>query len=307
MVSLEIRSLENAGAEVTGIDLSAITVGDADQLEAAFAAFGLLVFRDQTCSRDAVARFAERWGSPVFLDGADSFNGEPGVWNGGDSYVNEPALGTFLFSASASNSLVTIAFASLPAAFNELASTTRGALEGLRATHVAPTGASSEHPLVIRHPLSGEPALYLNPGHTVAVEGMSDEAGMRLLNELIAHCQSDEYIAHVELEPGTIVFWDHRSLWHFSDGLAHGTGGFMGVRVSGSPLRPAVPPDKSDPTFAQRAGATLAGGIITAAMTGIGEVLEPERLRQDIEIVSEAPDREPLGDNLDFGDLPPLD
>ena len=43
-------------------------------------------------------------------------------------------------------------------------------------------------------------------------------------------------------------------------------------------------------------------------MTGIAEVIHPERVKQDIEIVSEAPDPDPEdGPELDFGELPPLD
>ena len=79
------------------------------------------------------------------------------------------------------------------------------------------------------------------------------------------------------------------------------------MEIAGTALTPAVPQDPADPSLVQRAGATLAGGIITAAMTGIAEVIEPERARPDVEIVAEAPDREPLDDGLDFGGLPPLE
>ena len=47
MSSLEIVALDIAGAEVFGADLSNPIGEEADQIKAAFASFGLLIFRDQ--------------------------------------------------------------------------------------------------------------------------------------------------------------------------------------------------------------------------------------------------------------------
>lgn len=64
--------------------------------------------------------------------------------------------------------------------------------------------------------------------------------------------------------------------------------------------------DAPPPTVRERAGSTAAG-VVVAAMLGVGEVIEPEKVSTPIEIVGEAPEDEPLID-LDFvlGDLPPL-
>jgi len=64
--------------------------------------------------------------------------------------------------------------------------------------------------------------------------------------------------------------------------------------------------DPPPPTVRDRAGNTAAG-IVVAAMLGVGEVLEPEKVSAPIEIIGEAPLDEPLID-LDFvlEDLPPL-
>lgn len=306
MAPPDIRPFPNVGAEIFDCDLSRLTVGDGDQLEAAFAAFGLLVFRNQIVSADDLERFAERWGKTT-LDISASVGDHPGVWFGGDSYSPVPELGMMVHVPGGVDVMPDdLAFASLTDAFETLAGPTARALEGLTGIHRSPTGDEVSHPLVIRHPVSGKSSIYTNPMSAIGVDGLEEQAALQLLNELFDHCQSEEFVTKVDWQPGTVMLWDNRALWQFDHGGVL-RGEAQRVRIAGTKLTPAVRPDKSDPSLVQRAGATLAGGIITAAMSGIAEVLEPERLRQDIEIVSEAPDREPIDDGLDFGGLPPLD
>ena len=64
--------------------------------------------------------------------------------------------------------------------------------------------------------------------------------------------------------------------------------------------------DGPPPTVRQKVGGSTAAAIASAAMLGVGEVLEPEKTAAPVEIVSESPDDEPIID-LDFGSLPSLD
>lgn len=325
MTPLEIRPLENAGAEVLGCDLGSLTVGDANQLEAAFGAFGLLVFRDQAITTDEFIGAVKLWGAPVpnlSVQGGDTNSivevistvsslGES--WHAGDSYREVPSLGSAVLMRSSSSPHETL-FASTSAAFAALSGPTQRALEGLRAVHEATyeTGKESNrqravHPIVIRHPISGNETLYVNPAHTIRVEGMAEGPSLELLNQLFEHGQRDEFIAHLDWEPGSLVMWDSRAFWTLDRHQPLETPRFERLTIAGTKLTAAVRQDPRDLTRVERAGATLAGGIITAAMMGIAEVLEPDRAKPDIEIVSEAPDREPLDDDFNFGELPPLD
>ena len=179
-------------------------------------------------------------------------------------------------------------FASTYAAFDTLSTGTQRALEALSARHslpadssestgvstcswCAPLQAGSEstpatHPIVIRHPTSGRKTLFVNPTFTTSVTDMEDAAGLALLNQLYEHSQQPEFTVSVDWEPGTVMLWDNRAMLHYTDPtgelpLTHR------VTIAGSTLRPAVSQNKSDPSLTQRAGATLAGGILTAAMT----------------------------------------
>ena len=302
MTSLEIDALDIAGAEVFGADLSSPIGGEADQINAAFASFGLLIFRDQVLDEQDLIRLASTFG------GAGSPAGPAllGQWHAGDTGRTVPMTGS-ITALRGREPVPDIRFASTYVAFDYLASSTRKALEGLFALHATSDGSKTfRHPVVIRHPLSGRKTLFVNPATTVGIEGMSDEASLPLLNQLFEHGQSPQCVATVEWEPGTVVLWDSRALWRWESPETNADR-FVTVEIAGTTLHAAVRQDPADPSLVQRAGATLAGGIITAAMTGIAEVIEPERIRPDVEIVAEAPDREPLDEDLDFGGLPPLE
>ena len=303
MTPLEIVALEPAGAEVFGADLSDQGVAESDQIAAAFAAFGLLVFRSQMLGEQELFAFASRFGSASI----SQRTGVPGQWHAGNTGQRQPILGT-LSALRGQHDIPDTRFASTDIAFGYLGSSTRRALEGLHGHHVVGNDRSDKtrHPLVIRHPLSGRKTLFVNPSSTIGVDGMGDAAGLALLNELFEHGQREECVSTISWEPGTVVLWDSRSFWRFEPSHS-ASDHLLTIEIQGVALSPAVPQDAADPSLVQRAGATLAGGIITAAMTGIAEVIEPERVRPDVEIVAEAPDREPLDDGFDFGDLPPLD
>lgn len=305
MTSIEIVALEPAGAEVFGGNLANQTVAETDQIAAAFASFGLLVFRDQIIDESELISAASKFSSAAP-------QGQPspaGQWHAGETGRVAPTTGTLTALRGHGPTPDTL-FASTYRAFDHLSSATQRGLEGLHALHVTsqhPDRSSAiRHPLVIRHPLSGNKALFVNPSTTVGIDEMSDDASLPLLNQLFEHGQSAACVTRVSWEPGTVVLWDSRAFWRF-ESVDTASDRFVTIEIAGTKLDAAVRPDASDPSLVQRAGATLAGGIITAAMTGIAEVIEPERARPDVEIVAEAPDREPLDDGFDFGGLPPLD
>lgn len=345
MTPLEVRPLQGAGAEILGLDLTNMTLGDWNQVEAAFAAFGLVFFRDQILDEDDHLAFARRWGtininrfftahhrhSEIAIVAKEpSDTGNIGSsWHSDHSYDEEPALGSVLVARTLPRLGGDTLFASMYAAFDSLTSSTQRELEGLTAIHSAKhvfgTGIRDgyedrlgnshsadsmedvRHPVVIRHPISGRKALYVNPTFTIGIDGMEETQGLALLNELFEHSQRPEFCSRFEWENGSVAVWDNRAVWHLACNDYPGERRVMHrVTIDGCRLTPAASVEAPEPSLVQRAGATLAGGVITAAMTGIAEVIDPERVRADIEIVSEAPEQEPLTP-LDFGGLPPLD
>lgn len=231
-------------------------------------------------------------------------NTQPSAWTSGDSYRHTPSLGAATFARRLVGDVGPTRLTSLTTAFDALTTTTQRELEGLTARHHGPDDRHSSHPLVIVHPLSGRKTLYVNPEYTTGVDGIADLEGLALINQLTEHCQRDEFVGEFDWEAGTLLLVDHRCVWQFDHGMGESL--LQTATIEGDELMPARQPDRREPTIVERAGATIAGGVITAAMAGIAEVVEPEKARSDIEIVAEAPEQEPLTP-LDFGDLPPLD
>ena len=99
----------------------------------------------------------------------------------------------------------------------------------------------SVHPVVIRHPISGRPSLYVNPGFTLRFDGWTDAESKPLLDYLYAHVVKPEHTYRFRWEPGSVAFWDNRATWHYALNDYHGYRRLMhritleGVTLDGAP------------------------------------------------------------------------
>ena len=72
----------------------------------------------------------------------------------------------------------------------------------------------ARHPIVIRHPVTGRAALYVNRLMTMRVDGISDAEGQELLEYLFDHAEREEfYYTHV-WRAGDVVLWDNLASMH---------------------------------------------------------------------------------------------
>ena len=69
-------------------------------------------------------------------------------------------------------------------------------------------------PLVIQHPDSGRPALYLNTGRMEGIETMDADEGFELINSLYEHATDSKYEYRHRWVEGDFVIWDNRSVMH---------------------------------------------------------------------------------------------
>ena len=72
------------------------------------------------------------------------------------------------------------------------------------------------HPVIIKHPLSGREALYVNPAFTRHFLDWSMEESAPLLGLLYNLAVSEDKICKFQWRPGSIAFWDNRATWHFA-------------------------------------------------------------------------------------------
>ena len=74
----------------------------------------------------------------------------------------------------------------------------------------------SEHPLVRVHPETGERALYVGPSHLKSIVGLSPAESRGLLEILWEHIIQPKFTVRFKWEPGSVAFWDNRSLCHLA-------------------------------------------------------------------------------------------
>lgn len=242
------------GAEIAGLDLTQPQDADTrQQLHALFAQHAVLVFRDQPLTppqfMQAAGIFGElmdqqikRFVLPDYpLVGYNSTRDLPRK-NGklqvrGENYHTDhsndlaPPMATSLMAVQIPSYGGDTQFVDVRRAYDDLPEALKAQLQGLRSRHVHESSRSprsfaklspeemaripqTEQPLVIRHPVSGRPALYLNTGRMEGVEGMAPDAGFALVDQLYAHATQPRYEYRHAWRVGDMVIWDNRSVMH---------------------------------------------------------------------------------------------
>lgn len=170
-----------------------------------------------------------------------------GGWHTDHSYDRAPAFGSILVARALPRSGGGTLFADMYAAYDALDEKTKDELAGLCAVHssahifgesgpyrqtraadrsdIARSGEASPdvvHPVVIRHPGSGRPALYVNPAFTTRFEGWTRPDSLRLLKRLYRHATDAARVHRFVWMPGSVAIWDNRATWHHALNDYHG-------------------------------------------------------------------------------------
>ncbi len=75
-------------------------------------------------------------------------------------------------------------------------------------------GDGATHPVVVRHPVTGRRALFVNPGYTDAVVGLHPKESDALLGFLFEHLTSPRFHYRHHWHVGDIVIWDEVATVH---------------------------------------------------------------------------------------------
>ena len=70
------------------------------------------------------------------------------------------------------------------------------------------------HPLVRRHPQTGEKVLYSPSGSPFGVVGMQTDEAIALLRELKIHAVQPQFVQAARAEAGTVLIWDNNAVMH---------------------------------------------------------------------------------------------
>jgi taurine dioxygenase len=245
---------ENCGIAVSGVSLRSMEGEELEAVRDLIYRHGVAVFRDQDFSPEDHIAFAKRWGGidinnyfpltqehpeiAVVRKNKDQQMNIGGGWHTDHSYDEVPAMGSILVARTLPPKGGDTLWAHMGAAYEALSGAMKEKLEGLEAFHTAdhiyaPDGlyartdqgselrgqdlkTGATHPVVIRHPQTGQKLLYVNPGFTMHFAGMSREESRPLLQELFAHAMKQEHQCRIEWAPGTVAIWDNRTTWHYA-------------------------------------------------------------------------------------------
>ena len=251
---LRIEKAQGCGAFVHGVALARAGAEQVALIRRALFEHGVLFFRGQELTPEQHIRLAEmiapidvnRYfpaapGYPVIAKvekTAEQKTNIGGGWHTDHSYDGVPAMGSILVARDLPPSGGDTLFADMYAAYESLGDDLKAQLRGLRAVHgaehvfgeggayaqsdhtalVRPEAEMPEtvHPVVIRHPGSGKPALYVNPAFTLRFEGRTREESLPLLMRLYAHAIDPARVHAFQWEPGSVAIWDNRATWHFA-------------------------------------------------------------------------------------------
>jgi taurine dioxygenase len=244
------------GAEIDGVDLSReLSDGVIAAIRQALVDHQVIFFRDQALTPAQQVAFGARFGPlnihpyvagmadlpevmEIIKEPADKLN-FGGGWHSDMSFLEKPAIGSILYAVETPEFGGDTLFASQAAAYDALSPGLKKTLEGLNAVHSASREYSAQghsaqkrssmaiaeadglvgeyvHPIVLAHPESGRKALYVNPAFTLKIEGWKTSESKALLDYLFEHCRYEAFTCRFAWRPGSVAFWDNRSVWHFA-------------------------------------------------------------------------------------------
>jgi taurine dioxygenase len=71
-----------------------------------------------------------------------------------------------------------------------------------------------EHPVVIKHPVTGRKALFVNPMFTMGFKDMKKEESQPILDYLFRHAIREDFQCRFRWKPGSVAMWDNRIVMH---------------------------------------------------------------------------------------------
>lgn len=269
------------GARITDIKLASMNANETQTVLDAFNEYGALVFHDQGLNDQEHVAFGELFGdieilrketkavaiSNVHPDGTimkpdelryKTLRGNEG-WHTDSSYMPLAAKASILAAQVVPDSGGETELADMRHAYDTLDAAMIKRIEGLAAYHslyasqakagyVFKTGQSYGYhnqgaplrPLIKTHPVTGRKNLFIGR-HAFRIEGMEEEVGQALLDELLDYaCQAPRIYSH-HWRADDVLMWDNRRILHRAAPYDYNQARVLRhVRVAGDPATELV-------------------------------------------------------------------
>ena len=216
------------GATIEGLNLRDAGPGTARLLRSALLEHGLLVIRDQTLTPQeqiaatglfgALETFPAMRGQlngfeEIFRVASRPEDGHVEVgryWHSDGSFRADPTPISFWYSVAQASEGGDTLFTDLHRAYAELQDEIKQEFDGLDTVH----RNGVVHPLVLKHPKTGIPALYLNVGLTGGVLGYGPDRSRELMQAVDRHYSRDGATYRHHWLPGDVVVADNLHVAH---------------------------------------------------------------------------------------------
>lgn len=243
---MKIKSLSaNLGAEVIGLD-AALPL-DQDQLQeiqAAFARYHLLVFREQQLNEDQLVHFSRYFAEPVESlhptfkipthpvitkysnmvgDDAEAIGAMAPemIWHSDSYFTDNPNKATIFYSLISPEEGGETHFINMCAAYADLDEATQQEIANYKAYY---KNAFIKRPPVL-HPLvrlstTGEKALFVNSHRALGIDGIDADIGLALLNRLYQHSIEPKRVYQHKWQDGDLAVWNNPTTMHCATTIA---------------------------------------------------------------------------------------
>ncbi len=243
------------GAEVIGLDVASASDAEVLAIRDALVEHKVLVLRGQSLDDAGQIDFGRRLGDltaghPVHdsgrvaaevyaLDSQD--NGFADVWHTDVTFMERPPLGSILRPVVLPPHGGDTNWADSQLAYESLSAPVRQMIDQLTAVHdgnrefgyyleqkrggkgnvwdgkEVTTLVPVEHPVVRVHPETGRKGIFVNPGFTSHIVGVSEAESRGILDLLYAHLTKPEHVVRHRWRLGDLVLWDNRSTSHYAN------------------------------------------------------------------------------------------
>jgi taurine dioxygenase len=234
-----VRVTGHIGAEVRGLDLADAGQAEMDELMRLAAEHNVVFLRGQFLEAEQVRRLGAMMGTPMWtptltpntdwpdlwrIDNPGKANAGTEAWHTDSTYCSLPPSYTLLSAAVIPPHGGDTVFLNQYRSYEALSDTYKRLLTGLFARHATFGGqmgslAANEviaeiHPIVRLHPLTGRPALYVNPALGLTIEGMSAAESRSIIDFLHQHTVHVDRMYRHAWQAGDVLMWDNRCTLH---------------------------------------------------------------------------------------------
>ena len=259
-LSLPVAPLSgNFGAEITQADVTCLPDAALKRILQCLYRQRFVVLRTAGLTKAQFVAFGRRIGDPIRLSGDPDFPEIANItnvgvdteaerrgaahWHTDQSFRDQVSSITMLYSVNVPVQGGETRFCDMAGAYAALPEPTKRRIEDLTVIHrhgvsvaarpgdhvpIPPKGWDQSrtvtHPLVRRHPITGQKTLYAITGTSQGIVGMDQAEAESLLNELCDHAFQDRFVARHKYRVHDLILWDNPTTMHSATPIAAATG-----------------------------------------------------------------------------------